>query len=127
MTITAIVITIITSLISGMVGVAASCYFLYKLERRKLKYDLAKRLLGYRFSIKGDEFSCAMNQVVAIFSDSPEVLQAMKNLYDALESPGEKNSEEALVDFLKAVCKESGLAQILLNDSYYLKTFNARD
>lgn len=127
MTITAIVITIITSLISGMVGVAASCYFLYKLERRKLKYDLAKRLLGYRFSIKGDEFSCAMNQVVAIFSDSPEVLQAMKNLYDALESPGKKNSEEALVDFLKAVCKESGLAQILLNDSYYLKTFNARD
>lgn len=94
MTITAIVITIITSLISGMVGVAASCYFLYKLERRKLKYDLAKRLLGYRFSIKGDEFSCAMNQVVAIFSDSPEVLQAMKNLYDALESPGKKTQKK---------------------------------
>lgn len=127
MTITNIAITIIASLLSGIIGVAASSCFFYKLERRKLKFDLAKRLLGYRFSISGDEFSCAMNQVIAIFSDSPEVLQAMKELYRALEAPGKAHSEEALVDFLKAVCTDSGLAQIILNDSYFLKTFNARN
>ena len=124
---TTIAITIIASLLSGIIGVAASACFLYRLERRKLKYDLAKRLLGYRFSISGDDFSCAMNQVIAIFSDSPEVLKAMKDLYNSLETPGKIGSEEALVDFLKAVCKDSGLAQIILNDSYFLKTFNARN
>ena len=124
---TTIAITIIASLLSGIIGVAASACFLYRLERRKLKYDLAKRLLGYRFSISGDDFSCAMNQVIAIFSDSPEVLRAMKDLYNSLEAPGKRGSEEALVDFLKAVCKDSGLAQIILNDSYFLKTFNARN
>lgn len=108
-------------------GVGISSWFFYRLERRKLKFDLAKRLLGYRFSISGDEFSCAMNQVIAIFSDSPEVLEAMKNLYRALETPEKLQAEEALIDFLKAVCKDSGLAQIILNDSYFLKTFNARD
>ena len=127
MTMTTIAITIIASLLSGIIGVAASACFLYRLERRKLKYDLAKRLLGYRFSISGDDFSCAMNQVIAIFSDSPEVLKAMKDLYNSLETPGKIGSEEALVDFLKAVCKDSGLAQIILNDSYFLKTFNARN
>lgn len=127
LTITTIAITIIASLLSGIIGVASSSYFVYKLERRKLKFDLAKRLLGYRFSIKGDEFSCAMNQVIAVFADSPQVLQAMQNLYRALEAPGKVQAEEALVDFLKAVCKDSGLAQVILNDSYFLKTFNARD
>lgn len=127
MTTTTIATTIIASLLSGIIGIAASSYFVYRLERRKLKFDLAKRLLGYRFSIKGDEFSCAMNQVIAVFSDSPQVLQAMKNLYRALEASEKSQAEEALVDFLKAVCKDSGLAQIILNDSYFLKTFHARN
>jgi len=127
LSVSSVLITIIASLLSGIIGVALSFWFLYRLEKRKLKFDLAKRLLGYRFSISGDEFSCAMNQVIAIFSDSPEVLEAMKVLYNALETPDKQNSEEALIDFLKAVCKESGLSQIILNDTYFLKTFNARD
>lgn len=44
-----------------------------------------------------------------------------------MEAPEKTNAEPALIDFLKAVCKESGLTQTSLNDTYLLKTFDARD
>lgn len=122
-----LVIPLVASLLSGIVGVGVSFWFFYKLERHKLKLDLARRLLGYRFSITGDNFTCAMNEVIAVFADSSEVLQKMERLYQALETPGKPNADSALVDFLKSVCKSSGLTQATLNDGYLLKTFNARN
>lgn len=122
-----IAVTIVSSLLSGIVGVGVSSWVFYKLERHRLKLDLARRLLGHRFSICGDQFTCALNEVLAVFADAPEVLQRMERLYQALEIPGKPNADSALVDFLKAVCKSSGLTQATLNDGYLLKTFNARD
>lgn len=122
----AVLVTIVSSLISGVVGVGVSAWFFYKLERHKLKLDLARRLLGHRFDITGDNFSCAMNEVIAVFADSPEVLQKMGRLYETLQTPGKPNADGALVDFLKAVCKSSSLTQATLNDGYLLKTFNAK-
>ncbi len=122
-----IVVTVASSLLSGIVGVGVSSWVFYRLERHRLKLDLARRLLGHRFSIRGDQFTCAMNEVIAVFADAPEVLQRMERLYQALETPGKPNAEGALVDFLKAVCKSSGLTQATLNDGYLIKTFNARD
>lgn len=122
-----IAVTIIASLLSGIIGVVVSSWFYCRLERHKLKVELAKRLLGYRFSISGDNFSCAMNQVIAVFADSPEVLQRMERLYQTLETPGKPHAENALLDFLKSVCKRSGLTQVTLNDGYLLKTFNVRN
>lgn len=81
-----IVITLIASLLSGLIGAAVSMWYFYKLERHKLKLDLARRLLGNRFSITGDAFSCAMNEVIAVFADSEEVLSKMGRLYEALQT-----------------------------------------
>lgn len=122
-----IVVTVVSSLLSGIVGVGVSSWVFYRLEHHRLKLDLARRLLGHRFSIRGDQFTCAMNEVLAVFADAPEVLQRMERLYQALETPGKPNAEGALIDFLKAVCKSSGLTQATLNDGYLIKTFNARD
>lgn len=123
----AIIVAMISSLISGLIGVGISASFFYKLERHKLKLNLARRLLGHRFSITGDNFSCAMNEVIAVFADSPDVLEKMGRLYESLQVPGKPNANGALVDFLKAVCKSSGLTQVTLNDGYLIKTFNARN
>ena len=123
----AIFITIISSLVSGIVGAVLSVWYFYKLERHKLKLDLARRLLGNRYSITGDAFSCAMNEVIAVFSDSEEVLSKMSRLFEALQTHGKPNADGALIDFLKEVCKASGLSQLTLNDSYFIKTFNARN
>ena len=123
----AILITLISSLLSGLIGVYVSMWYFYKLERHKMKLDLARRLLGNRFSISGDAFSCAINEVIAVFADSDEVLQKMGKLYEVLQAHGKPNADGALIDFLKAVCKSSGLTQAVLNDAYLLKTFNARN
>ena len=123
----AIFVTILSSVISGLIGVFVSTWYFYKLERHKMKLDLARRLLGNRFSITGDPFSCAMNEVIAVFADSNEVLNTMGKLYEVLQSHGKPNAEGALIDFLKAVCRASGLTQVVLNDAYLLKTFNARN
>jgi hypothetical protein len=128
MTLVSILVTLVASLMSGLAGAGISLWFFYyKLERRKLKLDLTRRLLGYRFSIKGDGFSCAMNEVIAVFSDSPDVLQKMGDLYQVLQTEGKPNVESALIDFLKSVCENSRLTQATLNDSYIIKTFNARN
>ena len=107
----AIVVTVISSLISGLSGVAVATWYFYKLERHKLKVDLARRLLGNRFSVSGDAFSCAMNEVIAVFADSEDVLNKMGRLYEALQAHGKPNAEVALIDFLKSVCRASGLTQ----------------
>ncbi len=104
-----------------------STWYFYKLERHKLKLDLARRLFGNRFSVSGDSFSCAVNEVIVVFADSEAVLQKMGRLYEALQVEGKPNAEGALIDFLKAVSKASGLAQETLNDAYLIKTFNARN
>ena len=127
MTTDAIIVTALSSLVSGIVGVFVSTWYFYKLERHKLKLDLARRLLGNRFSILGDEFSRAMNEVIAVFADSEEVLSRMRSLYEALQAHGKPNAETALIDFLKAICKNSGLTQATLNDAFLIKTFNARN
>ena len=120
-------ITVVSSLISGLIGVFVSTWYFYKLERHKMKLDLARRLLGNRFSIRGDAFSCAVNEVIAVFADSDDVLLKLRGLYEALQAHGKPNAETALIDFLKAVCKNSGLTQASLNDAFLIKTFNARD
>jgi len=123
----AIIITIVSSLLSGFIGIFISSWFYYRLERHKLRLDLARRLLGNRHSIQGEGFSTAMNEVVAVFSDSKEVLMKMERLYETLQTPGKPNVDSVFTDFLKAVCNESGLNQKTLNDSYLIKTFNAKN
>lgn len=68
-----------------------------------------------------------MNEVIAVFADSDEVLSQMGRLYEVLQTPEKPNAEGVLIDFLKAVCKASGLTQVTLNDGYLIKTFNARN
>ena len=123
----AILVTIVSSLISGIIGVAISTLYFYKLERHKLKLDLARRIMGNRYSISGDAFSCAMNEVIVVFADSKVVLEKMERFFEALQAPGKPNAEATAVDFFKAISKASGLSQEQLNDTYLIKTFNARN
>lgn len=123
----ALLVTLISSLISGLFGVAIASWFFYKIERYKLKLDLARRLFGYRHSIMGEGFSTAMNEVFVVFAGEREVLKNMARLYSAMEAPGQPDREVIFADFLKAVAKSARLGRANLNDAYFLKTFNAKN
>jgi hypothetical protein len=123
-----IFLPILSGLGGAIIGACVSGWFLYRLERRRLKFDLARRLFGYRYSIKGDGFSCAMNEVMAVFSDAKNVLEKMDHLFKALKTTEKSNvHEEALTDFLKAVAKEAKLSQTTLDDNYFLEIFKGKD
>ena len=100
---TNILITILVSLSSGLLGVLISPILLHRLERRRQKQDLTCKLLGSRYDINGKEFSSALNAVMGVFSDDKIVLKKLVELYKQLKVPGKPNSESALIDLLKAV------------------------
>lgn len=124
-----IISSLISPLLSGIVSVGVSIFYFYKLERHKCKLDLARRLLGNRYNVRGDAFSCAMNEAIAVFADSEDVLLKMARLHETLtlQAKDKSDADSALIDFLNSVCKASGLSRVTLNDTYLLKVFNARN
>lgn len=81
-----IILTLAASLLSGLVGIAVSACFFARLERRKLKVDTARRLLGSRFNIEGPEFQQAMNEVTVVFADERKVTEAIGRTRENAES-----------------------------------------
>lgn len=97
---------ILSSLLSGLIGVLVSTFFYHRYERRKIKFDTAKRLFANRHSIKGDGFSNAMNEVIIVFADAPKVIKAMEDLYNSLQTSGKQLAEDKLVTLLKEICRD---------------------
>lgn len=118
---------ILSSLLSGLIGVLVSTFFYHRYERRKIKFDTAKRLFGYRYSIKGDGFSNAMNEVFIVFADAPKVIKAMEDLYNTLQSSNKQLAEDKLITFLKEICNDLSIDYSTVNESFFIKTFNAKD
>src|SRR5699024_7529021 len=110
----AILVTIISSLLSGLVAVLISSWFYARLERRKLKVDTARRLIGNRFHIEGPDFQRAINEVIIVFADNQTVMERMERLWDVLQSdandPIRKTADERLISLIKCVCEDVGLS-----------------
>ena len=82
----AVLWVIISSLLSGLIGVILSLWYYRRYENRKQKLDTFRRLLGNRFAIaitEGQEsnsehsrevFFAALNEIVVVFHDSAAVL-----------------------------------------------------
>lgn len=122
-----VLVTIIAALISGLIGVLISARFFSRLEKRKLKIDTARRLLGYRYDVTSEQFSVAINEVFVVFGDSSKVLKAMQDFYEALSAPGKPHADERLVTFLKTICEDVGIVHKDISDAYFRKTFNLRN
>ena len=119
-----ILITIISSLISGLIGIFVSSWFYSKMEKRKLKLDTVRRLLGYRYHIKSEGFSTALNEAVFIFADNQEVAKAIEELHTCAITPGQPDIDNKLLSLFKAVCKDTKCLPKNMNDTYLLQAFN---
>lgn len=127
MTETAILITIVSSLLSGIIGVLLSFYFFNRLEKRKLKVDTARRLIGSRYDIKSSEFQVTFNEVLIVFSDNKEIMSAIEDFWNILQSKSNYKSDDIINDklviVLKLVCEEVGMVPKNLNETYFLRIF----
>ena len=120
-------IVIISSLISGILGVIISTLYYKKAERRKEKMNLIMQLFGNRYDINGDRFLDALNSIVIVFHDSDDVIKKVKALHDIASSNNSNKSEQinyALIDLFKALVIDVKLGNKELNDSFMLNVFN---
>lgn len=124
MTFEEITITIISSLLSGIVGVAISTFYYRRYENRKTKMDTFKRFFGNRYDLKSDAFSQAINEIYVVFKNSRPVMEALSQHHNAVTS--NKGSEDELVKLFKAMCRELDLDATDFNDSFFLTPYNTR-
>lgn len=121
---TSILVTIGSSLLSGIVGVVISTIYYRRYEKRRTKIDTLKRFFANRFDLKGDEFSRAINEIFVIFHDSSEVMAALSEFHEKVTS--RQSSEDALLRLHKAMCKDVNINFDRFNDSFFLKPFNTK-
>ena len=119
-----ILITIICSLLSGLVGIFISSWFYLNLEKRKFKSDTVKRLLGYRYHLTGEGFTRALNEAFIVFADNREIVKAIEELHITATTPGKPDINNRLLSLFKAVCKDVKCLPKNINDTYFLKAFN---
>ncbi|MCG9712913.1 hypothetical protein L1D29_08805 [Shewanella insulae] len=130
MTIELVLVTIVASLLSGLFGVLISFRFYERLEKRKLKIETAKKLIGSRYDIGSNDFRSAMNEIFVVYADSSEVMQAMENFWEVLQIPIQHRAlnaaDDKLLILLKKVCSDSGITHPKhINDAFFMRTFNA--
>ena len=122
-----ILLTVISSLLSGLVGVAVSSWFYARLEKRKVKMETARKMFSSRYDISSREFLESLNEIMIIFSYSQEVIEVVEELLAVASTPQAARAmgaaDESLIKLMKVVCQNIGIKQ-RLPDAYYLKYFS---
>ncbi len=124
---TAIIVTIASSLLSGIIGVAISAWYYRRYDALKLKRDVLRRLSGNRHLLtvvpceaKAEPF-IALNEAFIVFSDSPKVIAVLKRAHDELGQTD--RLVDNLVTLMKEMAKASGVSMGDLNDSFLARPF----
>jgi len=78
---------IISSLLSGLIGVIVSNIHYHKNEIRRTKIQVLQQLLGNRHNLKGQNFTEALNKISVVFYDSQEVLITLKGFHEIVTCP----------------------------------------
>ena len=121
--------TLITSLISGLLGIFISNYYHKKSEKNKLKTQTFRRILGYRYCIasnssseyEDNEFFSALNEVFIIFNEDKEVIEALKKMHEEIGQPN--RLIDNLVNLIKRMSDVLGINYSNINDSFFERPF----
>ena len=119
---------IISSLLSGLIGVIVSNKYYHKNEIRRSKLQVLQQLLGNRHDLKGQSFTEALNKILVVFYDSKEVLFALKEFYETIISSQKTKdiTDQKLLDLFKAMCIYLEINIEPLTDNYFLQAFNVK-
>jgi len=117
-------ITIISSLLSGLLGVGISTLYYRRFEIRKFRVDTVKKFIANRYDLNGDEFSRALNEIFLVFNESPKVMAALEKFHSNIITG--QPAENSLLYLFKALCIEIEIDPGKLNDSFFLRPFGTR-
>lgn len=118
---------IVSSLLSGILGVVISIIYHRKYEKYRAKLETLRNLVGYRSDVRSVEFSKALNEILIVFQDSKEVLEAMENFREKLILNQNNNlANSYLLKLVKAMCKNLKIDINKVNDDNFLQAFNIK-
>jgi len=124
---TALTVTIISSLLSGIVGVILSALYYRRYDALRLKRDVFRRFAGNRFLLtavpcetKAEPF-IALNETFIVFADSPRVIAALKKMHEELTIQG--RLVDNIITLMKAMGESARVPMKDLNDSFLQRPF----
>lgn len=131
------VITLVSSIISGILATAITLYINYKMEQRKIKRDLVDDIFGYRYQLTAggqnsdkSGLTKAMNRVPIVFNKNEKVIEAYYNFFDICSLPETAVSEEkrndVLITLYKEICKAAKIEVKDWNDSRIKSVFTVK-
>ena len=120
---------IISALLSGTIAVLISVWYYSKHEKYQTKLNTIKNVVGYRYDVKGEQFSKALNEIFFVFKDSENVLKSLRDFYRLItrdEKPAENEANDSLFMLFAAMCKEVKIDPMIIDKSSFIEAFNVR-
>jgi uncharacterized protein DUF6680 len=117
---------VVLALISGLMGALLTSVLYLRFERSKMRQDVARRLMGFRYDVPGDEFIRALNEVYVVFHDDQKVIEALKAFHDVTVSNQEALNRPRLITLLKEVMRASGIDTTRVGDAFFETPFKGR-
>lgn len=122
-----ITVLILSSLISGVVGVIISIVYYRKNEKRRAKLETLKNFVGYRYHLKGNDFTKTLNEIFVVFQDSRGVLEKLNQFHEIIISRQSGLADDRLISLFKEMCKDLKIDSGKYSESFFLKPFNVRE
>ncbi len=122
-----VLITIISSLISGIAGVIISIIYHRRAEKRQAKINTLKQFAGYRYNLKGEHFTKALNEIFVVFHDSKSVLDKLNEFHEIIVSGQKTIANDKLIALFKEMCKELSIDPNKYSESLFFKAFNIQE
>lgn len=132
------IITLIAAIISGILATIITISINTYLANIRRKQDLVDDIFGFKYQLTAGNvlhqdiyskgFSRAMNRVPIVFYKDKNVLEKYDRFYDTLlisdKAERKTKSDEALINFLKELCKAAHIKSANWNDSVFKRTFD---
>ena len=128
-----ITIALVGAIISGVLATVITLVINAKAEKKRRKQQLVDDIFGYKYQMTGStsnplDINCqgltrALNRVTIVFHDDSDVLQALDNLWAAVNGDNTKITDDVLITLLKTMCKSADIKCNDWNDSRFTRVF----
>lgn len=118
------VLIVISSLLSGILGVIISAFYYSKKEKKNIQVNLVTELFGNRNKLTSDIFNNALNKVPVVFCESSVIIEEYIKLHDyLLKEHKPKDINNQLFLFLNLLVKHTKLSKNGFSDEIILRVY----
>lgn len=93
-----------------------------------MKLKTLKDFAGYRYDLRGENFTRALNEIFIVFSDSTKVKEALKKFHEKIVSPMRSDilGNQYFVELFKSMCEDLNIKTSDFTDTFLLTPFNVK-